>query len=88
MKKITIYTTKICPYCTKAKNLLKQKGQQFTELRIDENHELANEAIKKSGGKTTVPQIFIDDFHVGGCDELYALERENKLDPLLNAKVT
>ncbi len=83
MKKITIYTTKICPYCIKAKNLLKQKGLQYTELRIDLNSELADEAIKKSGGKTTVPQIFIDDLHVGGCDELYALERENKLDELL-----
>jgi len=84
MKKVIIYTTKICPYCIKAKRLLDQKGVVYQELRVDENPELAVEARQKSGGRKTVPQIFINDFHVGGCDDLYALEQENKLDELLD----
>ena len=85
MKTVTIYTTRSCPYCLKAKQLLNLKGVTNEELRTDECAELAEEAVKKSGGIRTVPQIFIDDHHVGGCDELYALEREGKLDPLLKA---
>jgi len=85
MKTVTIYTTRSCPYCIKAKQLLNLKGVTYEELRTDESAELAAEAVKKSGGIRTVPQIFIDDHHVGGCDELYALEREGKLDPLLKA---
>ena len=85
MKKVTIYTTQSCPYCIKAKQLLNIKGVSYEELRTDESAELAAEAVKKSGGIRTVPQIFIEDHHVGGCDELHALEREGKLDPLLNA---
>jgi len=85
MKTVTIYTTRSCPYCIKAKQLLNSKGVTYEELRTDESAELADEAVKKSGGIRTVPQIFIDDHHVGGCDELYALEREGKLDPLLKA---
>jgi glutaredoxin 3 len=83
MKKVTIYTTRTCPYCVKAKQLLNEKGVTYEELRTDESSELAAEAMEKSGGLRTVPQIFIDDYHVGGCDELYALEKEGKLDPLL-----
>ena len=85
MKKITIYTTQVCPYCVRAKRLLEKKGAAYEELRVDLNPELIKEAVEKSGGLRTVPQIFIDDYHVGGCDELYALERENKLDSLLEA---
>ncbi len=84
MKNVVIYTSTVCPYCVKAKKLLEAKGVNYKELNIDESYEYMDEAAKKSGGRTTVPQIFIDDFHVGGCDELYALDRENKLDSLLD----
>ncbi|MBN1847464.1 MAG: glutaredoxin 3 [Deltaproteobacteria bacterium] len=83
MKRVIIYTTGFCPYCEKAKRLLDQKGVAYQEIRIDENLRLGVEMKRKSGGLKSVPQIFIDDFHVGGCDDLYALERENKLDGLL-----
>jgi glutaredoxin 3 len=83
MKKVTIYTTQSCPYCIKAKSLLDKKGVTYEELRIDLNPELTAEAVKKSGGRRTVPQIFIGDHHVGGSDDLHALEKENKLDGLL-----
>jgi glutaredoxin 3 len=83
MKKVTIYTTLSCPYCIKAKKLLEDKGVKYYELRIDLNPELAMEAVTKSGGRRTVPQIFIGDYHVGGSDDLYALEKENKLNSLL-----
>jgi len=83
MKKVTIYTTNICPYCVDAKKLLEKKGAAYEELRIDLNPELVEEAIERSGGLKTVPQIFIGDYHVGGCDELHELEYENKLDSLL-----
>ena len=83
MKNITIYTTQVCPYCIRAKRLLEKKGVEYKELRVDLNPELVQEAIEKSGGLRTVPQIFIEDYHVGGCDELHALERENRLDNLL-----
>ncbi|MBN1906318.1 MAG: glutaredoxin 3 [Deltaproteobacteria bacterium] len=82
MKKVTIYTTQTCPYCIKAKSLLEKKGVSYYELRIDLNPELAIEAVTKSGGRRTVPQIFIEDHYVGGSDELHALEKENKLDRL------
>jgi glutaredoxin 3 len=62
---------------------LDKKGITYEELRVDENPELVDEAIKRSGGQKTVPQIFIGDVHVGGCDDLYALEGENKLDAIL-----
>jgi glutaredoxin 3 len=83
MKNVTIYTTQSCPYCIKAKKLLEKKGVHYQELKIDLNSELVDEAITKSGGRRTVPQIFIGDYHVGGCDDLYALENANKLDGLL-----
>jgi glutaredoxin 3 len=81
---VTIYTSQNCPYCVKAKKLLEKKGVEYEELRVDLNPDLITEAIEKSDGLRTVPQIFIGDHHVGGCDELYALEEENKLDSLLN----
>jgi len=83
MKNVTIYTTLVCPYCVKAKKLLEKKGVEYKELRVDLDPALIQEAIEKSGGLRTVPQIFIEDYHVGGCDELYALKRENRLDSLL-----
>lgn len=83
MKNVRIYTTQICPYCIKAKRLLDKKGVSYDELRVDKNPELVEEAIEKSGGLRTVPQIFIEDYHVGGCDELYALDAEDKLNDLL-----
>ena len=82
MKKILIYSKDICPYCVNAKNLLQRKGVEFEEIKINSD-ELRQEMITKSGGRMTVPQIFIDDYHVGGCDDLYALESEGKLNKLL-----
>jgi len=83
MKNVIIYSSENCPYCVKAKQLLESKKVEYKELRVDKNPELVAEAVKKSGGRKTVPQIFIGDHHVGGCDELYALEQEKKLDSLL-----
>jgi glutaredoxin 3 len=85
MPTITIYTKDYCPYCVKAKALLKQKGVEdsITEIDITHDEALQKEMIEKSGGKRTVPQIFIGDTHVGGCDDLYALNNAGKLDSLL-----
>ena len=83
MKNVTIYTTLVCPYCVRAKKLLEKKGVSYEEFRIDLDPALIQEAVEKSGGLRTVPQIFIGDYHVGGCDELYALNEEKKLDGLL-----
>lgn len=82
MPKIVIYTTDYCPYCVKAKALLTRKNATFEEVKII-NDEMRDAMIQKSGGRRTVPQIFIDDFHVGGCDDLYELDRQKKLDDLL-----
>lgn len=86
MKHVTIYTTNTCPFCIQAKKLLDKKGVAYKELRVDENPELLSEVRQKSGGRKTVPQIFIDDMHIGGCDDLYLLDHENRLDPLLANK--
>jgi glutaredoxin 3 len=83
MKKITIYSKEICPYCVKAKNLLKRKGLNYDEIIVN-NDEIKQNMIKKSNGRMTVPQIFIGEYHVGGCDDLHALEADGKLDKLLN----
>ena len=82
MKKITIYTTLICPYCVRAKALLKRKGLTYEEINA-EDEKVRTVMIKKSGGMRTVPQIFIGDQHIGGSDELYALDQEGKLDELV-----
>jgi len=82
MKEILVYSKEICPYCVRAKALLTRKGAAFREIKITDD-KIKEEMIKKSGGRMTVPQIFIGDFHVGGCDDLYALEAEGKLDALL-----
>ena len=85
MAEIKIYTTKFCPYCVAAKRLLKQKDIDYNEVDVSFNSGLRQEMTKLSGGRTSVPQIFIGGQHVGGCDELYALEQANGLDPMLNA---
>ena len=82
MPSVIIYTTLICPYCVRAKNLLKKKGVEFRELRIDGNRELMREMLERSK-RRTVPQIFIDDYHVGGYDDLAELNAFGKLDSLL-----
>ena len=83
MRKVIIYTTDHCPYCSNAKMLLEKKGVQYEEIRLDLRPELVDEVREKCGGSRTVPQIFIDDLHIGGCDDLYELEYDNKLDGLL-----
>lgn len=83
MPNIIVYTKDYCPYCVRAKDLLKRKGQAFKEVDITHDEALQQEMITKSGGRRTVPQIFINNTHVGGCDDLHALEKEGKLDPLL-----
>ena len=83
MKPVRIYTTPICPYCVRAKSLLKKKGVEAEEIDVFMDMQAREEMESQSGGARSVPQIFIGDTYVGGCDELYALEREGKLDPLL-----
>jgi glutaredoxin 3 len=80
---IDIYTSRSCPYCIRAKSLLKSKGVKFNELEVDGNPELIAESVKRSDGMRTVPQIFIEKFHVGGYDNLVDLDKDGKLDPLL-----
>jgi glutaredoxin 3 len=80
---VEIYTSAYCPFCTRAVALLKQKSVDFKEMNIGANPELRNVMIERSNGGYTVPQIFINDTHVGGCDQLMALEFDGKLDALL-----
>lgn len=82
MSEILIYTTKICPYCVMAKRLLDKKGVSYTEMNVDAIAGLREEMMAKTK-RRTVPQIYIGDLHVGGFDELYALEQQKKLDDLL-----
>jgi len=82
MPKVIIYTTKICPYCVRAKQLLQRKEVAFEEIRIDTDPEQLRIMLERSR-RWTVPQIFIDDFHIGGFDDLSALEAGGELDPLL-----
>ena len=83
MAHIEIYTTAICPYCVAAKNYLKGKGQQWVEIRVDTDPARREEMMTRSNMRRTVPQIFIDDTHVGGYDDLVALDRAGRLAPLL-----
>lgn len=82
MAEIKIYTTKICPYCVRAKDLLKRKGCQFSEIDVSDDA-ARQKMMELSGGRRTVPQIFIGSVHVGGCDDLYALESRGELDRLI-----
>jgi len=83
MPKIVIYTTRFCPYCQRAKRLLAHKGATFEEIDVSGDWEARAKLAQKAGGLTTVPQIWIGDSHVGGSDELHALDRAGKLDALL-----
>lgn len=83
MARIEIYTKAFCPYCHRAKDLLASKGQAFEEYDITMGGPQRTEMIDRANGGTTVPQIFIDGRHVGGCDDMMALDRAGKLDPLL-----
>ena len=83
MPNVVMYTTAICPYCVRAKFLLEHKGVSFEEIRIDTDHDVMREMVKRTQ-RNTVPQIFIDDLHVGGYDDLAALEMSGRLSELLD----
>ena len=79
---VVIYTTRFCPFCVRAKRLLDEKGVDYKEIPVDNNNQLRHEMTQRAG-RSTVPQIWIGDTHIGGCDQLYAAERDGKLDALL-----
>jgi glutaredoxin 3 len=83
MARVEIYSKFFCPYCSRAKRLLSEKGVEFQEYEITADGEKRAEMLQRSNGRTTVPQIFIDDRHIGGSDDLAALDRQGQLDPLL-----
>ncbi|RZI45282.1 glutaredoxin 3 [Candidatus Finniella inopinata] len=83
MARIEIYTTSTCPYCVKAKALLNKKNASFEEIDVSNNAKLRQAMTEKADGRTSVPQIFIDGRHIGGCDDLYALDKSGELDKLL-----
>ena len=83
MKKITIYTGPVCNYCDAAKRLLKRNNASYSEINIAEGDGALDEMLKKANGKRTIPQIFFDDQHIGGYEEIRALEKDNKLQDLL-----
>ena len=83
MPKVTIYTTPFCPYCHSAKALLRRKNVEFSEIDVSYDAQERQHMMAKANGRRTVPQIFIGETHVGGSDELHALDRQGKLDPLL-----
>jgi glutaredoxin 3 len=84
MARVVIYTTPVCYYCVEAKRLLARKGVKFEEVDVSRDPELRRNMVQKAGGRMTVPQIFVNDRHIGDCDGIYALEKEGKLDALLN----
>jgi glutaredoxin 3 len=84
MAQIEIYTTRFCPYCHAAKRLLSRKGVEFTEIDVSGDPNGRSDMVARANGRMTVPQIFIGSTHVGGYDDLSALDRAGKLDPLLN----
>lgn len=83
MKQVEIYTTPFCPYCHAAKGLLRKKGVDFTEIDVSADPKLRMAMTERAGGRRTVPQVFIGQQHVGGCDDLYALDAAGRLDPML-----
>ncbi|MEL6569180.1 MAG: glutaredoxin 3 [Pseudomonadota bacterium] len=85
MAKVTIYTRAFCPFCTRALKLLNDKGADFTEIDAGMDAAKKTEMVQRAGGARTFPQIFVGDTHIGGCDDMMALERAGKLDPLLAA---
>lgn len=85
MKTVEVYTSPLCGFCFSAKRLLSQKGVSFVEIDVSRDPDRRREMMQRANGRHTVPQIFVDDYHVGGCNELYSLERSGKLDPMLVA---
>lgn len=83
MKRVVIYTASLCPYCHMAKELLRTKGAIYEEINVTGKSSLRAEMTAKAGGRSTVPQIWIGETHVGGCDDLYCLDRRGQLDALL-----
>lgn len=83
MSRVVVYSSRFCPYCHAAKRLLAARGAAFEEIDVDLQPERRAEMIERAGGRRTVPQIFVGDRHVGGCDDLYALDRDGALDALL-----
>ena len=83
MAQITVYSGPMCPYCDKAKALLKRKNVAFEDFNVKSDEVKLSEMLERSGGRKSIPQIFIDGRHIGGCDDLYALENAGKLDELL-----
>jgi len=83
MAKVEVYSTRVCPYCVRAKQLFQRKGVAYTDIMVDGDDALREAMMHRAGGRRTVPQIFINDQHIGGCDDLYALDRQGGLDPLL-----
>ncbi|MEO5379125.1 MAG: glutaredoxin 3 [Magnetococcus sp. DMHC-6] len=84
MAEVLIYSTTVCPYCIRAKNLLTKKGAAYREINLDQEPQHREEMLRRSGGRRTVPQIFINGKHIGGCDDLYELDFDGKLEPLLS----
>lgn len=83
MKEIIIYSSSLCPYCYRAKALLNSKSVEYREINVDMNPDVRADMRKRAGGRNTVPQIFIDGTHIGGCDDLYALEDQGDLNAML-----
>jgi glutaredoxin 3 len=83
MPEVEVYTTPICPYCSAAKDLLRRKGIAFLEIDVTGEPQRRAEMVARANGRTTVPQVFVGDTHLGGCDDLYALEDAGELDRLL-----
>ena len=83
MKKVEIYTWQYCPFCIRAKSLLNKKNIEFIEYKIDGDESAREKMSERANGKRSLPQIFIDNNSIGGCDDLYSLEEENKLDSLI-----
>lgn len=81
---VEIYTWSTCPFCIRAKTLLKKKGVDFTEYTIDGDEVARDQMAQRANGRRSLPQIFINDQHIGGCDDMYALDRQGNLDPLLD----
>jgi glutaredoxin 3 len=86
MAKVEMYSTMFCPYCARARNLLQRKGVSFTDIDVDAEPQRREEMVKRAGGGYTVPQIFINGEHIGGSDDLMALENAGKLDAKLGAQ--
>ena len=86
MPEVVVYSRPWCGYCTRAKMLLASKGVTFEEIDVRGDPDLWDEMVRRSGGRTTVPQIFIGERHVGGCDDLFDLERIGQLEPLLRGE--